>query len=513
MFHFFLSIKRQILSCLLPSLIFITWYLSSLYHWLPMQILPTPYDVWDVFLYLLKEENLFSNIEISVLRVLVGIILGATSGFVFGLLFGYFKRFYQFFYLTFFGLSILPSLALLPILIIWLGLGEALKIFLIFKASFIPIAIHTYNGVKTISPQLLEVAQSFQLSKWRVIQKLIIPSILPQFFIGLRIATAAAWSTLIAVELIASSEGLGYLMTYGRQLFLLDIVFLTIILIALVGIFLDFLLSIIEKKIVNYPRSALTPASHTVTKTSYILFTILPVFLVIIWTISTHLGWVSPNLLVSPYAVLKEYFYDHYLYQSLYQTLLRTLIGLGIGTALGIFLGLLTGTNKTLNTIITPTLNTFRLITVFAWLPLITAWFGLSDFSKIVFIVMSTFFPVFITISKSIHDMPTQLKEVAQILHFSKVKTIQKLIIPQVLPDFFSGFKVALLYAWMASFGVEYLIGSGSGLGIYMIDAQQGFVISKVLAATFLIAVLGVVFNWFGNKLEKLTSGWRFNEK
>ena len=513
MAQFFLDIKRKVFSCLLPISIFILWYFASLYHWMPMQILPTPYEVWDVFLYLLKEENLTSNIEISVVRVVVGIGLGALLGFIFGLLFGYFKRFYAFFYVTFFGLSILPSLALLPILIIWLGLGEALKIFLIFKASFIPIAIHTYNGVQTISPKLLEVAQSLQLSKRHIIQKLVIPSLLPQFFIGLRIATASAWSTLIAVELIASSEGLGYLMTYGRQLFLLDIVFLTIILIALVGICLDALIQIIEKKIVNYPRLALTTANQAIKQPFSFLFILFPTLLLIVWSVITSFHWISPNLLVSPYLVFKQYFSDLYLYQCLWQTLIRTVIGLSIGTAFGILLGILTGTNKTLDALFTPTLDTFRLITVFAWLPLLTAWFGLGDFSKIVFIVISTFFPIFTTISKSIHDVPTQLKEVTQIFHFSKTKTIQKLIIPQIAPDFFSGFKVALLYAWMASFGVEYLIGSGTGIGIYMMDAQQSFNIAEVLAATFLIAGLGLFFNTLGSKLEKFASAWRFNGK
>ena len=110
----------------------------------------------------------------------------------------------------------------------------------------VPIALHTLAGVRDIQPKLKEMAAILQFNRLTLLTKLVLPATLPYFFTGLRFAVAAGWTSLIAVELLASSEGIGYLMVTGRQLFQLDIVFVTIFVIASVGIIFDFILGSVE---------------------------------------------------------------------------------------------------------------------------------------------------------------------------------------------------------------------------------------------------------------------------
>ena len=499
---------------IIPVFLFGLWWVASNDHWMPAQILPTPQQTWQNFLQM-SSQDLWWHLGISLKRLALGLCSGAIAGVLIGALLGYSRNFEQYVSAIFYALAIVPTLAWLPLLMIWLGIEDALKVFIIFKASLIPIAIHVQAGVRDIQPKLREMAEILRFSKKALIFKLILPASLPYFFTGLRLAIAAGWTSLIAVELLASSEGIGYLMVTGRQLFQLDIVFVCIILIGAVGIVLDTILQWLEARSVFWPHAVISAHhQHKHHKTSALKPWLIPFFMFGLWFIVSQLQWLSTSVLPSPVLVRQALVHglqDGSLTSAMHSSLYRALLGLVVGGGIGVITGLILGLFKPLELMFAPTLNVLRLIAIFAWIPLITAWFGLGDSSKLVFISLATFFPMFIATWKGTAMVSTHLTEASDILRLSVAQRLELLILPSIAPAIFAGLRLALLYSWMASFGAEYLMGSGTGIGSYMMAAQQNFEMNRVIAATVLVAIAGGLLAWLGKVIESYATAWRHN--
>ncbi|MBF7685429.1 ABC transporter permease [Acinetobacter sp. B10A] len=503
------------LAMIVPCLLLVLWFITSKYHWLPEQILATPQQTWHSLI-TLAHQDLWQQLSISLIRLAEGLALGIIGGLLLGICMGYSTSVEKYLSTTFYALAIIPTLAWIPLLIVWLGIENTLKIFIIFKATLIPICIHTQVGVRDIQIKLKEVAQTLHLSPSQILLKLILPSILPHFFTGLRLAVAAAWTTLIVVELLASSEGIGYLMVTGRQLFQMDIVFVSIVVIACVGIILDQLLAYLETRFIFWPHSTVAAHSHSSQKvfSDYLRASIIPLCLLVIWVFISNFHLITTDILPTPWSVIQALFggfTDHSLTDALQQSMYRAMLGLLLGGSLGIVLGIVLGQFKLLERLFAPTLNTFRLIAIFAWIPLITAWFGLTDLSKIIFIALASFFPLFIATWQAMTWRPKHLIEMSAVLKLNHAQLLFKFILPSIAPAIFAGLHLALLYSWMASFGAEYLMGSGIGIGSYMMAAQQSFEMDRVFAGTFLIAMIGIFLNYIGLYLEKKCTSWRNN--
>jgi len=136
-----------------------------------------------------------------------------------------------------------PNLGWIPLLVLLLGIGETLKLTIIAKAAFIPMVLNTADGIRRVSPQLLEVARSFRFSNSQLLRLVVLPAAVPSIFTGFRYGLAKAWTALVAVELLAASEGLGYLLVWGRQMFWMDLVIFAIIIIGVIGFAMDFCLT------------------------------------------------------------------------------------------------------------------------------------------------------------------------------------------------------------------------------------------------------------------------------
>lgn len=513
--YVFNTVKRLAGYLVIPVLLFAWWWLAANRQWMPAQILPSPQQTWLTFLDLIQQQNLIQHIQISLLRLAVGGILGVAGGVVFGACLGLNKSFERLSAASFFALAIIPTLAWLPLLMMWLGIEEALKYFLIFKAVFIPIALHVQTGLSEVQPKLKEVSDILALSKYQLFSKLILPSVLPYFFTGLRIALAAGWTTLVAVELIASSEGIGYLMVTGRQLFQLDIVFVMIFIIALVGVALDIVFASLEKRWVFWPHAALAAQVQRLQNKGIWQPWAIPCTMMVFWYLATSQHWIAAELLPSPQSVWLAFISEIQhggLFEATLASLGRALQGLFYGVLFGVLAGIAVGTSQRINQLFAATLNTLRLIAIFAWIPLLTAWFGLGDLSKTIFIALATFFPMFVASWQGVKGLSKQLSELGSVLGFNWVQRIYKLILPSITPSIFSGLRLALLYAWMASFGAEYLMGSGVGIGTYMMTAQQRFAMDQVIAATILLASLGVLLAYIGQLFEQKATAWRKNK-
>jgi sulfonate transport system permease protein len=128
-----------------------------------------------------------------------------------------------------------------------LGIGETLKIVVIAKAAFVPVVMNTSAGIRSVSPQLLEVGETFQFSTWQKLRFVVLPGAIPSSFTGLRYGLTHSWIALVSVELVASSEGLGYLLVWGRQMFWLDTVLVSMLAIGVVGFLSDKVLAFVEQ--------------------------------------------------------------------------------------------------------------------------------------------------------------------------------------------------------------------------------------------------------------------------
>ena len=241
---------------LLPALLLGLWQLAVVRVWLPPQILPAPARVWASLLDLYSSGDLQSALEISLGRVAWSCLIGGSSGLLLGLAMGVSRRVRAYLLPTFEVVSQFPVVGWIPLLIIFVGIDEALKISAISIAVVTPVAVNTYKGVANVPRSLLEVARVHGLRLHQVMARVVLPAALPSLFNGVRQGVMQAWLSLVFVELLASSEGIGYLMVWGRQLMQLDLVVVGMIVIGAVGLALDAVLRGLEARLVRWQRGA-----------------------------------------------------------------------------------------------------------------------------------------------------------------------------------------------------------------------------------------------------------------
>ncbi|WP_258598188.1 ABC transporter permease [Mesorhizobium sp. AR07] len=213
---------------------------------MPEQILPPPWIVFDTLLDGIQDGSLLSSTVTSLERVAEGFGAGALVGLVFGTAVGLSKTLREFVDPLFLALSQVPTLGWMPIVILIVGIDEGLKVIVIGWSAFIPVVLNTSQGVRDVPEAYVELGRVLSFSRWSKLTTIVLPSAVPSIFTGLREGLANGWQTLVAVELIASFEGLGYLMAYGRQLFQLELVLSAMIVVGLIGLVIHGLLTLAE---------------------------------------------------------------------------------------------------------------------------------------------------------------------------------------------------------------------------------------------------------------------------
>lgn len=250
------AMKRS-LGVLLPLVLLGVWHLASARGWAPPQLLPPPGDVRDTLLGQVSSGELLTNFAISMARVAGGFAVGGAIGLSLGIAMGLSPRLEQYLAPSFQVVSQVPVLGWLPFAMMIFGIGETLKVVIIAHATLVPIAINTLKGIRNVPRQYIEVARVFRFSHRQLLRRVILPAAVPTMFVGVRYALTAAWLSLVTVELLASSEGLGFLIVWGRQLFQLDVVLAAIIVVGVVGLLLDASLAALEKHLLRWRPEAL----------------------------------------------------------------------------------------------------------------------------------------------------------------------------------------------------------------------------------------------------------------
>ncbi|MCX5868459.1 MAG: ABC transporter permease [Proteobacteria bacterium] len=230
-----------------PLLVLLAWELASQRGWVSPQLLPPLEAVGGAFLSLFSSGDLVRHLGISLLRVILGFSLATLVGVSLGMAMGWFRRWRGFFDPLVEILRPIPPMAWIPLAILWMGIGEASKIYIIFYGAFFPIVINTTLGVKSIDENLLKMARSMNLKGWLLFKEVIFPGSLPAVVTGLRIGLGVGWMCLVAAELIAAESGVGYLIEESKELLRTDRVVLGMLLIGALGILSDWGVRSLEK--------------------------------------------------------------------------------------------------------------------------------------------------------------------------------------------------------------------------------------------------------------------------
>jgi len=239
-----------------PALVLWLWHLSAKRAWVSPLVLPPPSLVLQSFRETWADGTIRTNLTVSGIRVAKGFSAGAGIGLMLGVFLGLSKFFRTYVQPTFQGLAQVNLLAWVPLLILVFGIDEPLKIAAITWATLLPITIITAQGIAGIPTKWFELAHIYELTRLQVLWHVAIPAALPTLFTAIRSGLGAAWASLVVVELIASSEGIGFMVVWGRQLFQLDLVLVAIVLIGAVGLTLDLVLKGIELRLRRWQPAA-----------------------------------------------------------------------------------------------------------------------------------------------------------------------------------------------------------------------------------------------------------------
>ncbi|MCW2254337.1 sulfonate transport system permease protein [Providencia alcalifaciens] len=238
--------KNIILSWMLPIMLLIIWQLSVSSGWLSNRILPEPLQVISAGWGLIKSGELWTNMAISTLHASVGFIIGGSIGLILGLITGLSRLGETLLDSSIQMIRNVPHLALIPLVILWFGIDERAKIFLVALGTFFPIYLNTLHGIKHLDRGLIEMARSYGLHGYSLFHHVIFPAALPSILVGVRFSLGLMWLTLIVAETISANAGIGYLAMNAREFLRTDIVVFTIIVYALLGKTADWLTYLLE---------------------------------------------------------------------------------------------------------------------------------------------------------------------------------------------------------------------------------------------------------------------------
>ena len=228
------------------------WQAASNAGMLNPVTLPSPATILETFVTLVKKGTLQKNLLISSQRVLTGYAISAVSAIVLGILIGLSSHFKRMTDLIIQILKPIPPISWIPLVILWFGIGEESKVFLIFIGGFFTILVNVVDGIRRIDVKLVELSSTMVIPRLKYIFQVVIPYAAPNIFTGLRVGLGQSWMCVVAAELVASSTGLGYMIMYARQFGQTDVVIVGMLMIGIIGKIMDSLLMFVEKKVIRW---------------------------------------------------------------------------------------------------------------------------------------------------------------------------------------------------------------------------------------------------------------------
>ncbi|PZO66606.1 MAG: ABC transporter permease [Paracoccus denitrificans] len=240
------------ISWLAPLAFVLIWEVASRTGLISPQILPAPSSVFATGWTLAANGSLFQHLGASLARAAVGFVIGGTIGFALGILVGFSRLAEAVLDRSIQMIRAIPFLAMLPLVIVWFGVDESGKIFLVSLAVMFPIYVNTVLGIRQVDPKLLELARVSGLSWQQTIRRIILPGAMPSVLTGVRYALAVAWLALVIAETVATTRGIGFLAMDAREFLQTNVIVLTILIYAGIGVGADSLARALERRLLSW---------------------------------------------------------------------------------------------------------------------------------------------------------------------------------------------------------------------------------------------------------------------
>ncbi|MCU0464944.1 MAG: ABC transporter permease subunit [Anaerolineae bacterium] len=246
------AVKRGGIGWIVPISIVILWQILVEVGVIPERLLPRPTQIVAAAWKLTESGDLATHIGISTQRAVIGLAIGGGLGFLLGLINGVFTLSEKLLDSTFQMIRTIPNLALVPLVILWFGIGEPARIFLISVGVFFPVYLNTFHGVRSVDPHLIEMGRVYGLGRLAMFREVILPGALPSILVGLRFALGIMWLTLIVSETIAARTGIGHMTSQAREFMQTDIMVFSIVLYALLGKLADVIARGLERGLLGW---------------------------------------------------------------------------------------------------------------------------------------------------------------------------------------------------------------------------------------------------------------------
>ncbi len=235
-----------------PALLLVIWEALGWAGVLPARILPPPSKVLLAAWKLAESGQLLTDMAVSARRALLGFAIGGGLGFTLGVINGLSATLSRLLDSTLQMIRNIPHLALIPLVILWFGIGEQGKLFLVAEGVLFPVYVNTYHGIRNVDLGLLEMGQVYGLSRWEIFRDIVLPGALPSILVGVRYALGVMWLTLIVAETIATSSGIGYITMQAREFMQTDVLVMGILLYAVLGKLADTVARLMERQMLRW---------------------------------------------------------------------------------------------------------------------------------------------------------------------------------------------------------------------------------------------------------------------
>jgi len=241
---------------IVPLLLLAVWWVAARNGWASASLLPPPEKVWSTFVKLLNEGKVTGNLELSLVKVAKGFVIGIAAGFMLGSLMGVSRTVEKLAGPLFNAVRQVPILGWIPLLILWFGLTELAKVIFIALGAFYPMTLNTFDGCRQLKKEYLEVARVFEYGRLRLLWRFTLPSALPSILAGIRVSMSEAWLLVIGAEIFfKTTGGMGDMMWEAKEKVRMDVVFITIIIIGLIGYLLNIALGLLESRLLRWRGS------------------------------------------------------------------------------------------------------------------------------------------------------------------------------------------------------------------------------------------------------------------
>lgn len=249
--------KENLILGLLGIITFLLlWELASILNWVNPLFISSPLKVSIEILSMFQTKFIYPHLSISLQEFLLGFVLAVFLGVILGLLIGWYKRLKSITGLLVFALYATPTIALLPLLIIWLGLGILTKVVIVFLSAFFPVLINTVSGVENLDVNLIRLARSFGAKDTDIFRHLALPASIPFIVAGLKLAVSRGLIGMLVAEFYVSSKGLGYLMTFYGSTFQTSKFLAVVLIVVAIGVTLTTAVNLLENRFKTWKTGA-----------------------------------------------------------------------------------------------------------------------------------------------------------------------------------------------------------------------------------------------------------------